>query len=1103
MTRFIGLRRLRGSCFAHVLVLVGLLFTPLVALAGTPQLVFDINQVLQPVGSHPVPLGKLGNELYFIANPLQHAEGAALYKTDGTTAGTVKVKPLGGFGVLSDQVPVLFIPAGAKAYFLAFGASTGQEVWVTDGTEAGTHLVSDLWPGPDGNPHLLGLLGTDLIFAESRSATDWQVFRTDGTSAGTRAITTFAPSTYGKVNESLIANGKIYLVTESTAVCCNPDLWVSTGEPGGATRLTPPDPMSGQHLQPRFLRRSGDSILFVATGLGYGTELARVDIATDVITVFDPLPAGSGVQFGSQFAVMDNFVLYIGNGVGTFYELYRLDSMGGSTLVKDIAPGVATSMPGQDTKITRVGDRAVFLADDGQNGRHIWSSDGTLQGTVPLIAAPSEQAAQSVLLGIAGTRAYFAVFTGADYRVVVTDGTVAGTHVLHDAGPIDMVDAESTYIAGDDTLVFIHTLRWEPATGFHRRSSSYVPQTGTLTVLRDRLLSYGDTQPVFDDGRLLFLSDDDSTGIEPWISDGTAAGTRLLKNIASESLSDPSSPHFFTDLNGTLVFAADDGVHGTELWKSDGTAAGTALVTDFLAGEAGSSPSQLFAWNGSLYFMPSGVRPRLMRADATLTTIEQLAILEPPPLPPDADYSNYQCLYGSPVVFRDKLYFAAADILTSGLELWSTDGTAAGTSRVADIAPGSAWSSPCGLVVFKDRLYFRASAQGTSSFQLWSTDGTAAGTVPFVSNVFAKALSTTRGVVYNNELYFAAEGGNGTLVTVKTDGTVAGTVLLNPSQPDMGIPFGVSNGRLVLTRSNGSGPHFELWTSDGSAAGTTQIPDASLPLTAPLVTTTDRIYFVSSDSGGVEPWVSDGTPAGTRRLADLNPNGDSTVRWFVNFRGVMFLATTDAVNGSRIFRTDGTTAGTVLVGSAATPNGVARVAGQNLFFAGVDSTAGLELNAVRNEAPVVVNDTASSANGAAIAVNVLANDADTDGSLDPSSLQIVSQPAHGTVSVAATGAITFTPTTGYAGSDFFTYSVADNQGHRSSAATVGVTVTQPPATAPSAPPAASESGGGGGGGALDALAVLLLASLAALHQATRAARARRVKSAIVRPTRNM
>ncbi len=79
-----------------------------------------------------------------------------------------------------------------------------------------------------------------------------------------------------------------------------------------------------------------------------------------------------------------------------------------------------------------------------------------------------------------------------------------------------------------------------------------------------------------------FEGSDDTHGDELWRSDGTSAGTFLLKDIFPGAGS--SRPYAFTELNGTMFFTANDGVHGWELWKSDGTVAGTVLFKDFHPG---------------------------------------------------------------------------------------------------------------------------------------------------------------------------------------------------------------------------------------------------------------------------------------------------------------------------------------------------------------------------------------------------------------------------------------------------------------------------------------------------------------------------------------
>ena len=92
------------------------------------------------------------------------------------------------------------------------------------------------------------------------------------------------------------------------------------------------------------------------------------------------------------------------------------------------------------------------------------------------------------------------------------------------------------------------------------------------------------------DGMLFFSADDDRHGRELWVSDGTAAGTSMVKDIFPGPKGWAMTP---VAVAGATFFVEDDGRHGYELWKSDGSARGTVMVKDLDPGPEGSSPSYL------------------------------------------------------------------------------------------------------------------------------------------------------------------------------------------------------------------------------------------------------------------------------------------------------------------------------------------------------------------------------------------------------------------------------------------------------------------------------------------------------------------------------
>src|SRR5207249_3127339 len=97
-------------------------------------------------------------------------------------------------------------------------------------------------------------------------------------------------------------------------------------------------------------------------------------------------------------------------------------------------------------------------------------------------------------------------------------------------------------------------------------------------------------------GKAVFSATDGSAnhGYELWVTDGTGAGTSMVLNINSGSLS--SYPQDITRFGtGKALFTATDGTlagqHGFELWVTDGTGAGTSMVKDINPGTGSSLPT--------------------------------------------------------------------------------------------------------------------------------------------------------------------------------------------------------------------------------------------------------------------------------------------------------------------------------------------------------------------------------------------------------------------------------------------------------------------------------------------------------------------------------
>lgn len=418
-------------------------------------------------------------------------------------------------------------------------------------------------------------------------------------------------------------------------------------------------------------------------------------------------------------------------------------------------------------------------------------------------------------------------------------------------------------------------------------------------------------------------------------------------------------------LGNTLYFTADDDVHGVELWKSDGTAAGTVLVRDIYPGKTFDGPDRFYlVHDGQLYFTArdtthgmelwrtdEGPEGAVLVRDACPGTCSGVFFSAPGPM----------------TAYQGKLHLKWDDYVY-GQECWATDGTEAGSSLLKDLYPGAVYSSaPYGFTVFQDKLYFAADSAELGS-ELWVSDGTAAGT-RLVKNINTSNFGDCEmdaPVVGADAFYFWARKSSGDGRELwKSDGTDAGTVMVKDINPgsSTGMPNGVplSNslwlGNRLLFVANDGASGEELWVTDGTEAGTVLVKDIhpgnSKSNIGFLTVLNGQALFRANDGvSGNELWVSDGTEAGTRLFKNLNPGAADGLHFaaadFTVFQNKMIFTANDGVTGREIWITDGTETGTVLFADVAAgppesnPSNF-HVIGNNLFFFAATAATGREL----------------------------------------------------------------------------------------------------------------------------------------------------------------
>ena len=393
------------------------------------------------------------------------------------------------------------------------------------------------------------------------------------------------------------------------------------------------------------------------------------------------------------------------------------------------------------------------------------------------------------------------------------------------------------------------------------------------------------------------------TGVSPMAS--------LVKDINTTSQAG-SSPHDFLVIGSIAYFVAATPTGNAELWRTDGTEANTYRVKSVNCGYRSPGDSYyspyLTSVNGTLYFVgdDGDGNTTLWKSNGTEAGTVKVANVSSP---------SYL------VSVNGVLFFRATDA-AGGSELWKSDGTEAGTVRVKDIYPGTTGSSPYNLTNVGGTLFFTA-ADATGGNELWKSDGTEAGTVR-VKDIYSGTSSSGPSYLTNvgGTLFFTATDSATGVELWKSDGTDIGTVRVKDiySGSSGSSPYYLTNvnGTLFFRAADSSGG-YELWKSDGTGAGTLRVKDiySGTGSSSPsyLTNVGGTLFFTATDStGGSELWKSDGTDLGTVRVKDIySGTSGSSPSYLTNVGGTLFFTATDSTGGSELWKSDGTDLGTVRV----------------------------------------------------------------------------------------------------------------------------------------------------------------------------------------------
>lgn len=881
-------------------------------------MVTDLSDLNNP--SRPEGFFQFGGIDYFIADDGIHGE--ELWRTDGTTAGTYLFKDINpGSASGMDIWPndPLFVAANGKFFFVANDGTADNQIWVSDGTAANTQLVADY----DDYENIV-YWNNYIYYFDSDD-----LYKSDGTVAGTSLVIANMGTAGTQPDKALIViNGMLYFAGYDAVNGYEP--WTSDGTTAGTQLLKDinpgvasawPNTSGPNHIDPTFYENNG-KVAFVAFDATYGHEMRISDGTTAGTQLL------MDIKTGSAWGVYNEPVL-LTDASGKFYFTADDSTHGRELWISDgTTAGTFMLMDFDTSGHSAISDMVVmngyiyFAAPDGTGARELWKTDGTTAGTTivtNLVSGWPSSAPNK--LKVVNNQLYFILGPMNNNAVIYTsDGTAGGTYGLMTGATYHTIE-EMVLFNNDLYFSFVDTLMNDAIWKINTLNNTLQLAVDVIPGLKTDLIEGVHVL----NGKIIFAAKDSIANIEVFVSDGTQAGTSVLKDINENGT---SYVQYLEDLNGVLIYTADDAVHGRELWRSNGHATGTKMVVDANPTN-GSMPMHLERFQNEVYYFcyPDFTTYRnLWRSHGTTNTTSYLDTL--------IGYGHFI------KAIDDEIYFSDAQ------GFWKSDGTKAGTHRLLNNQLYNAYKVNNNVVSLDGSAVFFIDSLNNSSFLYTSlfnnyNDENVAQQgdslyFPVIEEGYDTIWIDTVNYVlfpyYINNLYL-------------TDGTVAGTSSLVDS---LSINSIISDGTKLWISGEKDGVFGLYIYEHGSGLNLVRQFTPSNVIPEKLALYNGGLIFSGGDAAsGKELWISDGTPSGTVLIKDINPSGNSSPSEFTLKDGLVYFIADDGVSGKELWRTDGTTAGTILLAdinlSGSSEPAELTVAGDYIYFVADDGINGREL----------------------------------------------------------------------------------------------------------------------------------------------------------------